>query len=227
MAKNVTLSDLRTRVREAADVVGSTYISDAELDRKINDAIDQYWNKITATDEDYTNSSSNISVTSSTNYASLPATFFKLRGVDDLRDPSYPMTVLPFNFAERNDHRHVAIARLDYLFSPVRYRIIGDNIYFEPKDQCAGTYKLWFVPVATTLVNGADTINLNGWHELVVTEAAIRIKGKEESDATTLFSIRATLLADIEAVINSRDRGMPRTVSKVRRQALVGSLNGR
>ncbi len=50
---------------------------------------------------------------------------------------------------------------------------------------------------------------INGWEEYVVVDAAIKILGKEESDATTMGARKAALVGRIASIAENRDQGAP------------------
>lgn len=54
---------------------------------------------------------------------------------------------------------------------------------------------------------------INGWEEYIIVDAAIKILGKEESDATVMGGRKAALLGRIQSIAENRDQGEPaRTV---------------
>lgn len=50
---------------------------------------------------------------------------------------------------------------------------------------------------------------VNGWEEYIIVDAAIKILGKEESDATVMGGRKAALLGRIQSVAINRDQGEP------------------
>lgn len=50
---------------------------------------------------------------------------------------------------------------------------------------------------------------VNGWEEYIVVDAAIKILGKEESDATIMGGRKAALLGRIQSIAENRDQGEP------------------
>jgi hypothetical protein len=54
---------------------------------------------------------------------------------------------------------------------------------------------------------------INGWEEYIIVDSAIKILGKEESDATVMGARKAALLGRIQSIAENRDQGAPgRTV---------------
>jgi len=53
-----------------------------------------------------------------------------------------------------------------------------------------------------------DTMDwINGWEEYIIVDAAIKILGKEESDATVMGARKAALLGRIQSIAENRDQG--------------------
>ena len=107
----VTLADLRTEVRRRADMEGSPFVTDDELDSYINRSGGALHDILTTCYEDYFTTSTTFALPyvpisgpplSETNIYPLPSDFLKSRGVDFQVETTTWTTVVPFNFAERN-----------------------------------------------------------------------------------------------------------------------------
>lgn len=219
MADTLTLLQLRTRARERADQVNSTFVTDSELTGYINSSYQEFYDLLTNSVEDYNISTSSFTIASGNTQAA-PSDFYKVRGIDDMTDPDYPTIVKRFNWNERNDYnRRSDIA---WKYSPVEYRIVGSNLMFLPASQAQRPYKLWYVPICTLLVADGDTAaGINGWLEYVVIDAAIKMLIKEESDTKVLFRAKKEIIDRIEAMSIKRDQSLPEKISRVRNSSLV------
>lgn len=210
---SVTLTQLRARVREAADMVGSGFVTDTatSLDAFINASADELWDILTTEFEDYAVSSTPLSVVASTGTYALPADFYKLLGVDlSVNGEEYPLQ--EFTFRER--HRYKA----GDLSSPElpMYRLEGSNLRLRPTPTAAYSGTLWYVPTRARLVNPADElVGVSGWEEFVVVGAAIKCLLKEESDASALMAEKAALKIRIEEAAAVRNPGAPARVVDV------------
>jgi hypothetical protein len=214
MADTLTLLQLRTRARERADMVNSSFVTDTELTGYINSSYQEFYDLLTNAVEDYNISTSSFTIASGNTQAA-PSDFYKVRGIDDMTDPSNPLPVRLFNFNERNDYSQRTL--LPYRLSTVSYRILGSNLTFLPDTQAQRPYKLWYVPIATPLVLDADTAaGINGWLEYVVVDAAIKMLIKEESDTKVLYRVKKDLIDRIEAMRTKRDQSLPEKISRVR-----------
>jgi hypothetical protein len=218
MTLTVTLSDLQTAVRSRADMIGSKFVTDPELVVFINSSMQTFYDMLIDAIEDYNVSTSNFTLTSSDNgVKALPTDFYKLRGLDDITDTDNPRTVRKFNWNERNEFSLRQIALVYDTHSDVMYRINGSNLIFEPPANAAKPYKLWYYPLPTLLVNPGDTFDsINGWHEFVVLDAAIKCLDKEESDSSSLKQERQMHIQRINNMKQSRDEGLPEKISRVR-----------
>lgn len=214
MPDTLTLAQLRTRAREKADMVNSTFVTDSELNGYINSSYQEFYDLLTNSVEDYNITVTNFTVASG-NTQALPSDFYKVRGIDDMTDSANPTPVRKYNFNERNDYT-VQYGFSDR-FSPVKYRIIGDNFYFLPAELAPRPYRLWYVPICPSLVNDSDTAKgINGWLEYVFTDAAIKCLNKEESDTKVLYRAKKDLIDRIEAMRINRDQALPEKISRIR-----------
>lgn len=213
MADTLTLLQLRTRARERADMVNSSFVTDSELTGYVNSSYQEFYDLLTNAVEDYNISTLNFTISSGNTYAA-PTDFYKVRGIDDMTDPANPLPVRLFNFNERNDYNQ--INTIAYRFSTVKYKILGNNLTFLPESQAQKAYRLWYVPIATLLVNDNDTAaGINGWLEYVVIDSAIKMLIKEESDTKVLFRAKKELIDRIEAMRSKRDQSLPEKISRI------------
>lgn len=215
-----TLAELRTQIRERTDQTDSTFIEDAELNRFINQSQKELYDLLVSSNEDYyTNDPVSFTVASGSDTFSLPADFYKLRGVDISLNGNADefTTVRPFEFGERN-RANTSLVRHIYGRSTVRYRLRQNKLAFVPKDKAPGEYRLWYIPRAPDLVNDTDTFDgINGWEEYIIVDASIKIMQKEESDASIFLAQKAELRQRIEALAE-RDQGFPEKITDVQRE---------
>jgi hypothetical protein len=218
--ESITLASLRTQVRQTADMVDSTFVSDSELNQFIDLSYAELYDILTATCEDYyTLPPINFTIPDGSKTYALPSDFYKLRGLDlSLGGGSNPedwITVHPFQFNERNRKNSIVQRSLNSV-NDINYRIIGDSLYFFPEDKAPGVYRLWYIPVRTKLTLDTDTMNgVQGFQQYVIVDAAIKCLRKEESDVQELLLAKADLKQRIEAMAPARDIGRPNRISDV------------
>ena len=201
-----TLANLRTYVRQQADMENSTFISDTELTRYINQSAAELHGLLALVYEDYHLTSATFTLTSANTYT-LPSAFFKLRGLDYSHGGDW-VTVPRFSFESRN--RYQDRYQRGELEDWRAYRVQGSTVYVLPEDGYAGTYRIWYVTNYTQMTTDSDTVSdLMGWDEYVVVDAAIKCLQKEESDASLLMARKAELKRRIEAEATNRDAAGP------------------
>ncbi len=210
--RTATLSSLRTQARRYADMVNSTFVTDAEVNEYINQSYAELYNQLIQSGGDYALSSTTIAVTSGTDTYALPATFWRVRGVDVDLGSGVPYTMRKFVFEER--HRSPA----GYGWSAgyqVMYRLHGDNIKFTPSPTSSYTVTLWYHAAPGRMTVDADTIDgVAGWEEYVVLGAAIKCLDKEESSTEVLARRQGIKLQEILS-LRERDAAHPERVTDV------------
>lgn len=208
MAKTVALSDLRSLVRYYGDFENDTaFASNTELNARINRAIGALYDKIAeANEEYYLTFDVWTTVAGTTDYA-LPASFYRLLGVD-LSISSTEYVSLPrFQMAERNTRRSAADA------TDCAYSLWGSSLRIIPAPPAGRTLRAWFIPVYTTLSGDSDTFDgVNGWEDWVALEVAIGLRIKEESDVSDLRQSQALAWDRISAAVAKRDSANPSRV---------------
>jgi hypothetical protein len=211
----ITLAELRTAVKQRADMVNSSFISDSEMNSYINNSGAELYDLIVSRFEDYYIDSFTFTITSPDDGYTLPSQFYKLRGLDFQISGDW-VTIHKFTFEERNrGNRQINRAMLG--LTNIKYRIVGQRIKIIPADQAPGTYQCWFIPAWTNMIVDSDTAsNLEDWHEYIIVDAAIKCLQKEESDVSILMAQKANLTARIDSMAANRDAGSPEVVSDVR-----------
>lgn len=203
-----TLSNLQERARQRADMVGSTFVTDSELTGYINQGLFELYDRVVAAFEDYFTTSTTFTISSGNTYT-LPASFYKLRGLDYQTD-SVTGVYVPlrqYNFLNRNIRNTAPY----YMTGGTarEFRIMGDQLMFIPSDGATGNYRLWYVPSISPLSSGSDTIPESlskfGWDEYIVLFAAERMMSKEESDIRDVSQQRAEIAARIDKMAANRN----------------------
>lgn len=213
---SVTGQQLVDRIRQRVDMVGSAYVTDAELLSLINQAkleLDDLL--IEAYGQDYFATSTTFATVVGTQNYSLTTitggTFYKLMGVDIQDSVSGWKDVDPYTFKERNEFTNSnTYLNLYSNKSDYRYRIVGSNINIRPTPNSVMTFQLHWTPQSTTLATTASSFDdVNGWSEYMVVRAAISVRNKEESDTTELERDLERLRARITAMKTNRDASAP------------------
>jgi hypothetical protein len=212
LASNVTLQVLRDQARARADMQNSGFIADTELDFYINSEIQELYDLLTTTFEDYYVTSSPFTVAANVSTVNVPSDFYKLRGVDIEVSPGSYSTAIPFMFQERNRLSNPLLYP-NYEQNLVMYRLRGQQLSFTGS-QGGFNGQMWYIPVFTKLINASDTFDgINGYEEYVIVGAAIRMLQKEESDTRVLLAIKQDLRQRVENSAANRDAGTPERVT--------------
>jgi hypothetical protein len=158
----VRLNDLRARIRQRANEEASGAVSAvgwAELTTLANASYRELYDLLVAVSEDYFTTSASVAITSGNTVALTSlASFYKMRGVEKLRDSNGRYaTCTPYQFENRNDFQP-GFDMNPWGVPIPRYRIVGGSVRFEPEAYAAGTYRFWYVPQVAVMAPDANTI---------------------------------------------------------------------
>jgi len=218
---SMTLSELRLRARQRADMENSNFVDDDEFNYYVNSALQELHDiLIQSYGEDYYTTSVTFTTTGGTDSYDLstiiPAgNFYKMRGVDAQLNGDDYFTLHRFNFNERNRFQNFGV--WDYVgITNVRYNIIGSTLKFSPAPDSAISVRLWYIPNFTKLTLDADTFDdINGYSDYVVASAARRAMLKEESNTSALDNEILFLKTRIEEASKNRDAGNSESIRDI------------
>lgn len=211
----VSLTTLRARVREKADMPVAGFIADSatSLDAFINEGIQVLHDKLVeAYASDYVEKST--SFTYSGGDVSLPTDFYKLLGID-LNLNGAVQTLRPYNRRERNAYANAGYFGIYGAVPAYKLTSVGGisgtgAVRLLPAPSSGATGTIWYSPQATVLVSGSDTVNFpNGWERYVVFYAAAQCLAKEESDTSFLMGQIAIMDDQLKSLTENRDVGAP------------------
>ncbi len=218
---NITAGELATRARERADMVGSSFVSDARLYEFLTEAHQKLHGMLVdALGEEYSFELASFTTVGGQAEVAVPCSFFKLYGVD-LDIGGRIRSLKPFNRAQRNVYRNATSSGV----VPPMYLLSGGNVtlYPEPPDGLEG--QILYAPGATLLTLPTDLVAYpNGWERFIVIDAAIQMLVKEESSVTALSAERDRIIKEIEQTKETRDLAAPKQVVDVYTAALEDTL---
>lgn len=236
MASNgVTLTELITRVRQRADMVGSSFVSDDEIMGYLNVAVSVMHDMLVIAYESmYVSKTADITMPLSEavqktgvpfvdtdiggdTITGIAPDFYKVLGVD-FTTSSLTFRVKPFEFSERSAYSNPFYTNtaLPQLF----YSVQGGFLKFIPEKTVNGTCNMWYVPEAEQFSTGTDTVmsvepQLQvGWEEYLVIDAAIKCLTKEESDVKVHLVERERLSLRLTTCMQNRDAGESRRITE-------------
>jgi len=204
---SMTIEQIMTQARYRADMENSTFVSDTELITYINKSLNELWDILVASYGDDYFVSSVDDVTDGNAEISLPATFYKLTGVD-MEVDGQKYALAPFSWAERNKYKESGDALVAGI-PRFRYRILDDNLILYPAPAAGYTVTTWYVPRMTDLTAGQSTEStiVDSWIEYVIIDVAIKMLLKEESDVTGHLQSKADVVSRIAQLSKNRDIG--------------------
>lgn len=207
-----TLLKLKTQARQRADRVNSNFIEEDELTSYINNSIAELHDLLVSTyGPDYYVESFDFNTVAGTDSYNLPATFYKLKGVDALINGAEYTSLKPFNWNERNRNLITTTET-----SLMRYRLVGSKLKFNPAPLGSYNVRLWYIPTPTPLVTDADIYNdINSYSEYIITDVAIKMLQKEESDISVLASQKMDLRKRIENMAQNRDADQSESITDI------------
>lgn len=211
MARARTLALLRAEVRARADIENDPHVTDAEVDRFINQSAAALHEMIVlACEDDFTGTQVIPTIAGVATYE-FDASFYKLISVE-LTVNGYTRQIDKWTWAQRALFLNVATWGL--ASQPISYKIVGrDNIMFAPVPDGVYSVRVWYVPASVDMTDPADTYDgRDGWEEWVVLDAAIKAKTKAEEDVRTLQAEREQVYGRIAKAFGTKDQARPDSV---------------
>lgn len=217
MARTRTLAQLRAEVRDRADIENSLHITDAQIDRYINqsgaalhaqmvDACEDWF----VTQEGTNAPAPSTGVGASATEVSLNAAFYKLLALEiELNGRKYRLPRWTWaEHAARTSAPDGSGASCGYT-----YRISGALYIITPALPINTPIRVYFVPAYVDLVVDADAYDgRDGWEEWVVCDSAIKCMIKEETDPGQVRVERDALFARLMSQVRRRDLAAPHRV---------------
>lgn len=222
-----TLAQLRAKARTRADMVNSTFVSDAEMNEFVNSALSELYDLLVTKYEDYFKTSYDLALVAGQDTYQLSAVVpnvYKLRGVDLILSsaPGNMLSLKKFEWTERDQYAFARAGGWTANGVRLRYCFQGTSIVFAPVPDGGSTVRIHYIPVLTQLAVDGDQIPaaiMPGWEEYIVLEAAIQALLKEESDVGVLMGRKMDLRHRIEASAANRDAAEPYRMVRSRRAA--------
>lgn len=204
-----TLAQLRTRAQQRSDMSTSAQVSTSEWNTYVNEGYGELWDLVAAEYADQFFSTANFTLTGNSagnNLITLPSDFYMTRALERDPDTTNRFMVPRFMWGER-----------DALIGKLSYREMGSSIYVEPYEVSAGSYRLYYVPAYTALVNDSDAISgfVSLWDEVIVLTAAIKALAKEETDTAVHERMLERQMNRVRRMAAQRDAGQGERVTDV------------
>ena len=242
----MSLYELRLRAQQTADLVNSKFIVNSEWNSFLRLAMYELYDILITSYEDLFASQQAFIQTNGTtqNYAlpdgvsnylggtyggtsgaPVPA-FYKLAGMDLGVNTSNNawVTLLKFDFIERNRYVYPNSTSTIYGVYNMRYRLMGNQVNIIPTPAGNQQIRMWYSPKLPALLQDTDltTLGYSGWLRYPIIRAAKYALDKEESDTTKLDMEIQFLKTRIEQSSQNRDAGVPDTISNTRQDPIYG-----
>lgn len=212
MSRTRTLDNLVSDVRLRADMVGSGFVTDAEVGEYVNQSLAELYDLILGSwGDDYYITSTSKTTTGGTNVVTVPSDMYKLLGLD-FQDASGWLTQLNrIQWADRARWINMPRGR------PQAYMVFSGNFVIAPTPDTVYTLVVNYVPNPPRLVAGDGTSvfdGVAGWEEYAILDGAIKCLTKENAleAAGVLMAQKAAVKARIEAMAPARDANLPACV---------------
>ncbi len=214
MSRTVTLTNLRSQIRQIADDVNGILVGDADLLLMINRSIGIWHGMLTKAVPERYLAIQSITGNGSSGYA-LPADYYATLGVEYNVSGSEYLDVPRIMFPERNRWSSVASSMAAGWYTNATQLVLVPP-------PAAGSYRHHYVTAAPVLAAGGDTIDgVNGWEKWIIYDVAIDVMLKEESDVRQVQAKLDRVQLEMEAAAADRSLLEPRRVvdTRTRRRA--------
>jgi hypothetical protein len=220
MANPRTLAQLQASVLARGQYEGSNDLDPAKnpsspLTEFINEAIAEVYDLLVQKWADYytVTGSPFTTVVGTFNYSldTIAPSFYKLRKLEvlisgDASDPQARWRRLrPIDLEASHRFTQYGLIGKGY-----RYRLQAGNLVLTPPPTSVDTLRVFFIPYATRLVNAGDTFDgINNYEELVIQQALLYCKRREELPTDDIEREIARLTARVRTAADGRDAGDP------------------
>lgn len=229
----VTLANLRSRVRQAADMENTNFVSDTEVNQYIQDSAGALIDMVLENaDVEWFIRSVSTSTTPGTSIykiggslidgtnpdAAMPSVY-RILGVDLFWDGK----LQPIRrYAFRNRNQYIQIT--GWLRpQTVAYNLAGRDhngdlqIQFIPTPQGIHQFTVYYIPIPYAISDTDPVLfqGLTGWDEWIVVDAAMKCLEKEESDVSALAARKGELRDRIRSAARAIDSAEPAVANDV------------
>ena len=209
-----TRAELRTAIRQRADMENTTFVADTEINEFLAQSLLELQDFLaTVYGADFIYTTDTISTVAGTSAYSLPADFLRLNRVSIVFDSiAYPFRRLE----SASVNQVIDVSQQQWTAATdLQYRITPDSIAFLPIPAAIYTVDLDYVP---RMAMAADSTPnpLGGYDEYLVLDGAIKCLTKEQSDTGPLMLQKQALQQRIMRDAPPMDRGNPPMIRDVR-----------
>jgi hypothetical protein len=183
MARTFTAGDLRTRVRERADMESSTFVSDAEMLRYISASYAELYDQLVRADPERYLKEETFTGDGTTKDFAVGSDYYGTIRID-YNGTNNERVALRRVYGQEANLFNTSTTGISTGWHPV-YNTSAPNtqkIRLLPTPNSGDTYTHSYTVVPADLTTASDTINgVSGWEEYIVIDAAIKCRTKEET----------------------------------------------
>lgn len=214
MARTVTRSDIRSKIRLKADRPSTVRPTNANLDDLIDGAWTHLWDLLVEAEPERYVKQADITVTASTRSYNLPSDFKVCMGVavQDNDMPDGYSILERYNWDERYDYTYAQQKEW------TRYHIQYGRIWFHPTPSWSGTVRIEYVPYAEEWDDSTNIDTVNGWDEWIVYQVCADLLGLDKEDPSYFLAKKQEVENRILKSV-ALDVGKPKTVVDYRRSS--------
>ena len=190
------------------------FVTDAEINAWLNEALCELWDKMIRADPDIGYTTGAITTVVGTPSYTVPADFYKHRGVDRVSGNSrFPLQ----QFTQADRVGPLPTSREVLPRFVIRGNGSNTRIWFDP-DPGAYSYTLHYVTACPVLTADADTFDgIDGWEKWPILTVAITMLNKEKSDSRPLQLELKDVNATVTTAVNdSRNSEREQDIAIVR-----------
>lgn len=225
MPQTVALSELKTRIREVADIDTSSpsnhHITDDFLKRRINAHAKKLRLKLSEKSPEWFAKNGEFTLTNTSSYplATHIADFATLVAAYVKRPSGAGVELRELEKFQLVGHEFARLKSIPQgSFDTYQYRLNGPDMTVLPLPPGGNQEKIeiYYIPTFTDLSADGDTIDgLNGFEDWIVYSVAIDVANRQDDfeKAAGFFQARGVIDAQIEALAASRDEGRPARIA--------------
>ncbi len=222
-----TLQQIRESARQYADMTGSDFRTDAEVNHLVNLGLRSLWSVLVQSDQDRYLARTEIATTSGTQEYTLPDDFVAARLVERLQSSGSEVgwPIERYNLSEGHGDGTTSWESYSRDGAGLRYAIVmqgrdgsATRLRFDENPQNR-FFRVWYEQRIDDLVADGDTFDgVNGWEDWAALWAAEQLLAEEESAFEHLSMRRAELTQRIQSIAGDRDMGRAPRVARIRRR---------
>jgi hypothetical protein len=204
---SVTLAELKTTIKDGADMSNSSFLDDTQILYWINSALSELHDLLVTSFEDYFIKIWEFPLDGSEKYI-LPDDFYKSSKVF-YKSGNNRYRIRRFMPSEFDLYSNTCLANSVNMRNTT-YRIMGNSLWFAPTANLSGDIEIWYISQFKKLKSPDDEVQFSVpvmWEDFVVSDVCARALAKEESDPSYWLARKMEIKQRILEAAAERDTG--------------------